>query len=122
MKNKHHILFQRQEWTLRPEAEELRNTSTLIPELDYDAHNALHRECSFVPTLGFYTLRHVIREFEEGRNTMQSMDRLMRSIEDAARHPRATEIEQAIAELAVHAIDIQRPYIDEDRSKFRLVV
>lgn len=109
----HHILFNRQEWELRSESKLLRQTPSLIPRLDREVHEELHRACPAVPILGYYALFRTLRSFEESDDTLESVDSLMFAIEAAGNSPKAHPIERSIGELAVQAIDLQRPFIRE---------
>ena len=122
MRDKHHILHNRLEWELRPEARRLRQTRTLVPDIDRTVHNQIHAVCPPVPPLGYYALRVIENHFEEGNSTLQSMDNLMKAIEIGANHPRAHDLEKHMADLAIWAIDLQRPWIAEGRTHLRLVV
>lgn len=122
MRDRHHILHNRQEWELRPEARRLRETRTLVPELDRRVHNEIHAVCPPVPMLGYYALRMIESRFEEGNNTLQSMDNLCRAIDLGADHPRAHRIERGMADLAIQAIELQRPWISQGERHLRLVV
>lgn len=120
----HHILHNRQEWSLRPEARRLRETRTLIPYIDRSVHNEIHATCPPVPALGYYALKLVESRFHEGSGTLQSMDNLMAAIEVSSRHPRSHQIERDLAQLAIQAIDLQRPIIAEalPANHLRLVI
>lgn len=119
-RDKHHVLHDRQEWTLRPQAERLREIPTLVPEMDRRDHDRIHAICPSVPLLGYHTLQIVQNRFVEGRTTLQSMDNLMAAIERSKSHPRAHQIEKDLADLAIHAIDLQRPLIAEALGERRL--
>lgn len=106
--DKHHVLNPRQEWTLRPQAEFLREQPTLVPRIERSIHEVLHRVTPPVPLLGYYALRTVANDFTPGRTTVESIDRLCSSIEYAAEHPRAHPLEFELAELAVNALQLQR--------------
>jgi hypothetical protein len=106
--DKHHILHERQEWTLRPAAEYLREHPSLVPRIDRQLHEVLHRVAPAVPLLGHHALRHVVNDYQPGANTLESMDNLLLSIDYASRHPRAHSVEVRLAELAIEAISIQR--------------
>lgn len=110
-KDGHHILHNKQEWTLRPDAKKLRETPTLVPRLDRVTHNEIHRYAPAVPLLGYHALQRTLSFFEEGDTTIQSVENLMRAIEHAANHPKAHIIEKHVAELAIWAIDLQRPFL-----------
>ena len=112
----HHILHNRQEWELRPNAKRLRQTPSLIARLERPLHDEIHRECPPVPLLGHYALERTVRLFEAGSTTLESMDNLMLAIEQSSQHPKAHDIEKHLAELAVWAIDLQRPFIGRIRT------
>lgn len=109
----HHILFNRQEWTLRPDAESLREQTLLKPKMDREIHNELHRNCPPVPLLGYYALFRVHRDFEVGDDTFETIDNLLGAIELANKSPKSHSIERSLGELTIQAIDLQRPYIRE---------
>jgi len=106
-RSRHHILHARQEWTLRPEGEYLREQPTLIPLLEQDIHNVLHRKNPAVPLLGFYALRQVANDFRPGADTLESLDNLRFSIYLAGEHPRAHPIERDLAALAIETLTLQ---------------
>lgn len=112
MKDGHHIIHPRQEYSLRPEARALReNFQTLIPRIERSEHNETHANCPAIPLLGHQALLRTLAHFQEGDTTLQSMDNLMNSMEFAAKHPKAHEVEKRLAELAVWAVDLQKPYM-----------
>lgn len=114
MSTAHHILHNRREWTLRPEARKLRETPSLVPVLGYWAiHQELHANCPPVPCLGYNGLLAVYKEFKPTNDTFTSMDNLLFAIETASKHPKAHPVERELALLAMEAIDLQRPYIRE---------
>lgn len=107
----HHIIHERKEWSLRPEAKSIRETPSLIVRMDRSEHNEIHRNCPAIPLLGYHALVRTRQAFEEGDSPLESMENLMTAIEAASKHPKANTIEKHLAELAVWAIDLQRPYI-----------
>lgn len=112
--DKHHVLHYRQEWTLRPNAERLRESPPLIPEIPREIHNEIHANTPAVPLLGHHALLHTAKFYRPiPYDTLGSMDNLMFAMEEAARHERAHPIERDLAELAIQAVDLQRPYIRE---------
>ena len=107
MIDKHHILFPRQEWTLRPEAKALRNTQSLIPAIDREDHNEIHSQVPFVPVMGYYALRRVMSDFYPQRTTLGTLDELMFSMDNAqklSKHP----LEKSQIELSKRAIEMER--------------
>lgn len=109
--DRHHIVHERREWSLRPEANFIRESPGLILPIEREAHNELHRNCPAVPLLGYHALLRTRSLFEEGDDQLQSTEHLMTAIEQASKHPKAHIIEKHLAELAVWSLDLQRPYI-----------
>lgn len=113
MRDRHHLLNNRQEWRLRPEALKLREHPSLVPTIERRVHEDLHAHCPAVPLLGYHTLVRVNKLWYPQRNTLQSMDELVYAIDEATQHPQTHEIERGVAKLAIQAIELQRPFIEE---------
>ena len=113
----HHLIFPRQEWSMRKESLYLRSTPSLIPHLHRTIHNEIHRECSPLPLLGFYALQRTLKHFEPTDETLSSMDNLAFAIEMSSRNPKAFPIERELGELAIEALLAQRPYIESISNK-----
>lgn len=110
-KDRHHIIHGRREWEARPEAKSIRETPSLIVRMDREDHTELHRNCPAIPLLGYHALMRTRQLYEENENPLKSMENLMTAIEKASTHPKTHPVEKGLAELAVWAIDLQRPYI-----------
>lgn len=108
MMDKHHLLHTRSDWTSNKTAKRLRDTPQLVPRIDRELHNEIHRLAPAVPLLGYHALYRVYRDFEPTSTAWGSAESLMRTIEQASQHPRSHPIESNLAELAVQSIDIQR--------------
>ena len=121
-RDRHHIVHNRAEWNLRPAGAMIRREGTLIPEMPRTLHNLIHSECPSVPLLAVHSLERTAQMFRPGRDTLESMDNLMSAIEKSVDHPRAHELERNLAMLAIEAIDLQRPYIQELYSRRNAVV
>lgn len=109
----HHILHSKRSWSMYAESLQMRENHTLIPKIDRDTHEALHRACPPVPLLGYHALQRTIRLWTPDEDTLKSVDNLMFAIEEASWHPKSHPIESALAELAIQAIDLQKPFIRE---------
>jgi hypothetical protein len=115
--DRHHILHHRVEWTLRSNAERLRESPPLVPSIPREVHNEIHANCPPVPLLGHHALLRTVASYQPlWGDTMGSMDNLMFAMEQAQQHPRAHPIERDLADLAIQAVDLQRPYIREGLS------
>lgn len=111
---RHHILFNRRSWSTLGELAALRGNPRLIVPLESDIHRELHNEISHVPILSSQTARASLSLFEDYSTTndyIRSVEQLQSSIEQAIKHPRADYLERQIGELAVYALDLQKPYI-----------
>lgn len=109
----HHIVFNRQEWTLRPKARAIREHPSLIVNMPRALHNEIHATCPAVPLLGYAALDIVQTNWDPDPNHLKSMDNLLFAIDTVSIHPKAHQIERALAQLAGQAVELQRPYIIE---------
>lgn len=111
---RHHILFTQNTWESQDTTRALRRLPQLIVPLHDDEHNALHQAISTIPLLDHNTARRVQKDYLPIRDDyIGSMFSLMSCISDAIRHPRVGEIERGLAQLAVHAVELQLPFIRE---------
>lgn len=106
--DKHHVLHTRQEWDLRPESAALRASGPLIPLVDRQVHDEVHRIAPAVPLLSYYVLVRTLRLYEPQETTIASIDNLMGAIDVAAQHRRAHHVERGVADLAIEALSVQR--------------
>ena len=111
--DKHHVLFNKREWESRPQYKELRQNSGLIVPIDRDVHNELHRSVTQVPVLGYYGIMAVQKEFYRGRTHLDTVDNLLFALESVEGHPRLSDLDKALASIALQAVEIQRPFIVE---------
>jgi hypothetical protein len=112
--DRHHVKFPRAVHEANLDTREIRRNRWLIPTLVRVGHTALHNEVTIVPPLDLYTARIVNRDFEPAVGShIGSMYSLMSAIEGAIKHPRATAIQIENAQLAIHALELQIPFIKE---------
>ena len=111
----HHTLYNRYAWTANKDLAALREDRRLIVPLDHDTHAELHRRVSHVPPISYHMAHRVLRNFAEydDGTYLHNLESLQRSIEEAMKHPRADRIERGVGALAVHALDIQKPFLDD---------
>lgn len=107
----HHIIFNRQEWSLRQDARLIREHPSLIVNMERSLHEEIHASCPAVPLLGHAALQIVRANWTPDYNTLTSMDNLLFAIDSVAAHPRSHSIERAQALLTSQAVELQRPYI-----------
>lgn len=111
MIDRHHLIHERVPWTSRPEARLLRETPSLVPRIDRELHNEIHRNCPPIPLLGYHALVRTLKAFEPTTDTLDTMGRLQAAIELSGKHPKSHRIERELGDLAVQAIDLQKPYL-----------
>lgn len=110
--NNHHILHHAKQHEATPDNHWLRTKALgMMALLDVDTHDELHANCPGVPPLDVWTAQRARRLYEPSRNPLVAMVNYMRAVEEAAKHPRTHEVEKSLSELAVWAVDLQRPYI-----------
>lgn len=112
-KDGHHVINRKKEWSMRSDALTIRETPSLIPRIWRPDHNYIHKMTPEIPLLGYFALQKVVAEFYPTRDTLETIDNLMFAIETAHKHPKINPIERSLGDLAIMAIDIQRPYIEE---------
>lgn len=113
-RDKHHVIHNRQEWNLRPEGMAIREHHTMLFEGPRSIHDELHANVPAVPLLGIHALQRTVSLWRpDETDQMKSVENLQRAIERAVHHPRSHAIETQLGYLAVHAIDLQKPYLRE---------
>lgn len=111
---KHHLLYSARIWKSQEPTAKLRSTPQLVIPIAADAHKEIHREIAIVPVLDHFTAERVLKNFYPVRNDyIASANELMFSIDEAIRSPKAREIEVALGQLVIHAIELQLPIIKE---------
>lgn len=113
MRDRHHLLFDRQEWSLRPEGILLRENPSLIITMDRGVHMELHRKCPSVPVLGRFALYRAARDFRPTDDKLESVDNLLFAIDKANKSPKSHSLERSLGELTMQAIEMQKPYLIE---------
>lgn len=87
----------------------------LIPPIDPDAHDELHKKIShvpvFTPNLAAKTLK-IYRSHRRTADYMIAIDNLLRSVDTALEDGRFDRFERVIGELGMEAIQAQKPYLE----------
>jgi len=113
-KKGHHVLFYDREWSVNPDSASVRQTHELIPPMYREPHDELHTAVPYVPTLGRHLMALVSRDLLVVRGDyIRSIESLMFEIEDKTKDRRVSALEAGVANLAVHALELQLPYIRE---------
>jgi len=111
---KHHVLYPKRIWRANKETQDIRSNTWLLPALDSDVHNDLHREVAAVPTPPFNMARFILKEFVPIKDDyVATVHSLMGTIEEAIHHPRVRTIEYQLGDLIIHSLEAQLPYIKE---------
>lgn len=112
VRDKHHILHSRRNWSVSKESRALR--ASYLYELDRETHEELHRVCPEVPLLGYYALSNVLNDVHPINEPSHDLDELTRAIERSTTHYRVHPIERELGYLAVEAIQLQKNFIVDD--------
>ena len=114
--NNHHTQFSRASHEAMPNTARLREDRRLIVPLDIETHNELHRNVAAVPTIPHYMAGRALslfRDFGDAGHPLGNLENYMRSIEEAKKHPRTSELERRMADLTIYACELQIPFIKE---------
>lgn len=117
--DRHHPIHTRNDWNIYPEGRRIRES--VLVDMDRRDHNDLHHECPPVPSLEYHILKKTASLYRpDASSPLKSMEALMRAIEEAAKQPRAHQLDRQRANLAIWAIDLQRPFIADATRQNRL--
>lgn len=110
----HHVLNYRAQWDAMIGTAALRAMPGLIVDGPRPIHDELHRNVECVPPLTMHVAQHTLNYYQDRpEDNLRSIDNFMRSVDRAIRHPKASEMEKVIAQMAIHAVELQLPYIEE---------
>lgn len=110
--DRHHLLFPRQEWELRPQAKRLREMGSFIVTMLRSDHDAMHRAVDIVPVMSHNTLMTVHSQFRPKNDTLKDLDGLALTI-DRVTNPQH-EIEQSLGHLTVEALMLEKQFLKEN--------
>jgi len=85
----------------------------LVALMGADPHRELHANTPGVPPLDIFAQQRLANIYKPSQDVLLNMELYMRAIEKAMASPKAHSIERQVASLAIHAIDLQRPYVRE---------
>lgn len=110
--DKHHVLHHARDWLTRKPAEALRENEWLIPPLDRDVHEDLHRAVPAVPLLGYHALVRTANDFTpHPGDYLRSMDEFIKSVDRAIHHRLTKPLEAELGMLTMRAVELQKPFI-----------
>lgn len=111
--NRHHIVHNRQEWSLRKPGLWIREQPSLIAKIDTETHKEIHDNCPPIPLLGHLALMRVAHLYLPGRDVPESIDNLSFAIEEAGEHRKAKPFERKLGDLAIEALQMQKPFLTD---------
>ena len=112
--NGHHVLFPKALHNVQEPTKQLRRNQWLIPPVEYEPHERLHRAVGIVAVMDYITANKVLKLYEPyPGDYIRSIEMLMFTMEAVAKSPRVPAIETGIVELAIAGIDAQLPFIRE---------
>jgi hypothetical protein len=112
--NQHHVLFDRAAWRSSDARKDMRENRWLIVPLWVEAHKELHKAVEIVPVLDYHTIARVRRDYEPTPgNFVRSIEDFCLEIDAALEHPRTSQLQRDVGALAIHAIELQLPFIEE---------
>lgn len=118
-KSKHHLLYYRTHWESHPTLLQLRSKEQLLVPLDPDAHDEVHRAVSHVPAISANMAAKTLKSFNGYRRTddpIRAAENFQRAVENAMKDRRMDNIERLVGELAIYAIDLQKPFLQHPSS------
>jgi len=108
---RHHILFTGSSWESGIYTRKLRQLPCLIVPMFAEVEEELHKNIVTVPLLDPYLASHTVKNFHPSRTYTASMYGLMTAIESSAQFRKTTDLQRRVAELTVHAIELQIPFV-----------
>ncbi len=112
--NRHHSVFPRTVHNAQLHSRRIRADERLIFPIDVETHRYLHRNLAVVPILSQHVGMRAFRlfaDYGDAGDPMTNIENWQRSIQESIRNPRADIIEREVGELAIHAFDVQKPFI-----------
>jgi hypothetical protein len=85
----------------------------LVALMGADPHRELHSNTPGVPPLDIFAQQRVASIYKPTTDVLLNMELYMRAIEQAMASPKSHSIERQVASLAIHAVDLQRPFVRE---------
>lgn len=111
---RHHILHHRTAHESNKDNHWLRTKAIgMIALLDPDVHDELHKACPGVPPLDLFTAQRVRRLYIADQNPLKAIDNYMFAVDLASQHPKSHDIEVQLSQLAIQAVEMQKPFIKE---------
>ena len=112
MIDKHHIIHNRLEWSLREDALWIREQPSLILPVERSFHNDIHRYTEPIPLLGYHALASVRKNYTPGEDVIESIDNLCDAVDIANSGKRVKPIEKELGNLVIKSLLRQSRFIE----------
>lgn len=110
----HHIIHHRRLHEATPEHKKFRHKQMgMVALMGADEHRELHAAVPGVPVLDIFAQQRVARLYRPTHDIMDNIELYMLAVEQAMASPKSHTIERQLANLVIHAVDLQRPFIRE---------
>ena len=114
----HHVLFHNKAWNSNPDAARLRNNHGILIPMYVGPHDELHNVVHYVPLLDSYHAYEVDKQFDRSIQSdplgnIQRLLEAMRYVLDTDQYVRNNDISRGVGELAILAVQIQIPFIED---------
>lgn len=113
---RHHLLWPKKLHEIQAPNRELRQLNTSMGYLDHDSHTALHQAISGVPVFSYQIALGALKHLDTlnyTENPIERLEQLQTSLEVSMLQPRADRIERELSELAIYALELQKPFFDK---------
>ena len=108
----HHFLHHRVNYEKNADLHWLRTRAVgMMALMHLQPHDDLHDNCPGVPPLDIFTAQIVRRIYVPDPNPLIGIENFMTAVELASSRAKTHEVERSLAELVIHAVDLQRPFI-----------
>lgn len=107
----HHLLFERAAYQGNSLLVNLRENSGLIAFMDRTTHNALHDRVACIPPPSCNMAQVALHHLRTHGNALEQADKYMQGIDEAMRHPKASDIEKKLGELILYSVEAERPFV-----------
>jgi len=111
---KHHVLYPSRIWGTFESSRRLRQTPELIVPMFKTAHTHLHDVLEQVPLPDTYMLDYISKNYEPVKdNPIKSIFALQNILHEATYEMRTSEIGRLVGEVAIRALNMQVPIIQQ---------
>lgn len=110
----HHVNFYQKQHEAMDVTRTIRQNKKLIIPMDCNVHRHLHKDITNIPPLSVPIAQCVLKHMQDyplDESYISNIENYQHCIEDALKHPKARPSEVMVAQLAIHLLDLQKPYI-----------